>query len=290
MNQETAGGTGDGREEVGAAAARWKADLESWAIPDEILRKAPEPPWAYSARLFAKAAAAAVAQTEMSPSARRALEALGEGGDVLDVGAGGGAASLPLAPPASLLVAVDEHAGMLASFAEAASERSVRHREILGRWPEVSGDVPDADVVVCHHVLYNVGDVVPFLRALNEHARRRVVVELTETHPLSNLSPLWLLIHGLVRPTRPTASDAVAVMSELGFEVHIEHYERPSSWRDESLADRVGEERRRLCVGPDRDAEIAAYFGRAGLGGGTAEETRALATLWWDKRDGPTSP
>src|ERR1019366_2244170 len=101
MDHETPGRPGDDRDEIGAAAARWKADLESWAIPDEILRKAPDSPWAYSARLLAKAAAAGVAQTGLSHPGLRPLEALGEGGDVLDVGAGGGAASLPLAPPAS---------------------------------------------------------------------------------------------------------------------------------------------------------------------------------------------
>jgi hypothetical protein len=42
-----------------------------------------------------------------------------------------------------------------------------------------------------------------------------VVVELTERHPLSGLAPLWLSLHGLERPKRPSASDAVAVANSV---------------------------------------------------------------------------
>ena len=90
---------------------------------------------------------------------------------MLDVGVGGGAASLPLAPPAALLVGVDQSEGMLATFADACERRRVAHREVQGSWPDVAGQVEPADVVVCHHVLYNVADVVPFVEALSEHAR-----------------------------------------------------------------------------------------------------------------------
>lgn len=258
------------------AASRWRRDLESWVIPDEILRSAPEPPWGYSTRLFARAADAALEDTEPTPSRSTALEALPIGGSVLDVGAGGGAASLPLAPPAGLLVAVDESQAMLDSFAEAASRRGTSHEEIAGRWPDVAGATPDADVVVCHHVAYNVADLAPFLRGLTDHARRRVVVELTERHPLSGLAPLWLSIHGLERPSGPTSADAFDVAKELGYGVKIVRFEQTSLWGRAPAEERVAFSRRLLCVGPEHDAEIAAYFDTA------TSERRELATLWWD--------
>ena len=159
------------------------------------------------------------------PSQRRAREALPDGGSVLDVGAGGGAASLPLCPPASPSPAVDQSAGMLAAFAGLAEKQGVAHREVEGLWPAVAGDVGPADVVVCHHVLYNVGDLVPFVLALTDHARRRVVVEITADHPQSASTTLWLHFHGNVRPTRPTAADAAAVLRDLGFDVGMEELE-----------------------------------------------------------------
>jgi len=196
---------------------------------------------------------------------------------VLDVGAGGGAASLPLAPPAAVLVAVDESAAMLRSFADAAEKRATRHQEIVGRWPDVAAVTPEADVVVCHHVVYNVAELAPFLEALTDHARSRVVVELTERHPLSGLSPLWLSIHGLERPSEPTASGAIDVASELGYDVRVARFAQPSLWDSAPTEERVAFARRQLCVGSEHDDEIASYFESA-----DAVERRQLVTLSWD--------
>lgn len=260
---------------TGSAALAWRRDLESWAIPDEILRAAPESPWGFPTALFARTAAEAVASRVATPSRRAAAEALPEGGSVLDVGAGGGAASLPLGPPAGLLVAVDQSDDMLATFARAAEARSVPHVEICGTWPEVAPVAPPADVVVCHHVVYNVADLPPFLSALDGHARRRVVIELTERHPLSWLTPLWLAIHGLERPSRPSAFDAAGVAREMGLAVQVEGFEQASLWDEAPLEERVAFARRQLCVGPAYDAEIAASLE-------SQPAQRRLVTLWWD--------
>ena len=263
------------------AARRWREALAQWAVPPEILAAAPESPWHFPPELFARVAQTALAQAETSVSRRVALEALPEGGTVLDVGAGGGAASLPLVPPAALLVAVDEGEGMIEVFAKAAGELGVAHREVLGRWPDVAAEVEPADVVMSHNVLYNVPDIAPFVAALNDHARHRVVIEITSEHPTTTLSPLWLALHGVVRPTTPTAADAIAAIAELGYDVH--HEERSRRWprQHEDRSDMIASLRRRLCVGPDRDAEIDALL--------TPEmETpeRRIVTIWWDPPSG----
>jgi SAM-dependent methyltransferase len=258
------------------SARRWQEDLASWAIPPQILAAAPETPWGCPTGLFARSAEEAVAALEPppTPSRRRALEALPDGGSVLDVGAGGGAASLPLCPPAAAVTAVDQSAGMLAAFAGLADQQGVTHQEVEGLWPEVAGDVGPADVVVCHHVLYNVGDLVPFVVALTDHARRRVVVEITAEHPQSTLNDLWLHFHGNVRPTRPTAADAAAVLSDLGFDVGMEEFEAAPRWgHDHDRAELVAFARRRLCLPPERDPEVDAVLETPG--------PRRHVTLWW---------
>ncbi len=250
--------------------------LADWAIPQEILDAAPESPWHFPPSVFARRAEQAVDEAP-GPSRRRALEALPEGGSVLDVGVGGGAASLPLAPPAALLVGTDPSEGMLEAFAQAADRRDVSHREVQGTWPEVAGEVDAADVVVCSHVFYNVADLVPFAAALTDHARHRVVVELSGDHPTSNLSPLWRALHGLERPRTPTAQDAVAVLQEMGLDVGSEAFERrwlrPGDSRDEMVAML----RRRLCVGPERDGEIRALLDAEG-----EAPPRPTFALWWN--------
>ena len=258
------------------AARAWRENLDSWALPPEILAAAPESPWGCPPGLFARSTEEAVAarHSAPTPSQVRAREALPGGGSVLDVGAGAGAASLPLCPPGAVVTAVDQSADMLAAFARLAATRGVEHREVQGLWPEVAAGTGPADVVVCHHVLYNVADLVPFVTALPDHARRRVVVELTADHPQAVLNPLWLRFHGLVRPTRPTADDAVAVLQELGLDVGYEAFESPPRWDDEPVrAEVVAFTRRRLCLPPERDPEVAAAMPPSG--------PRPSVTIWW---------
>jgi methyltransferase family protein len=261
------------------SARRWREDLDAWAIPPEILEAAPETPWGCPTGLFARSAEEAVAAREAqpTPSQRRAREALPDGGSVLDVGVGGGAASLPLCPPASSVTGVDQSAGMLAAFAGLAEQQGIAHREVEGLWPAVAADVGPADVVVCHHVLYNFGDIVPFLTALTDHARRRVVVEITAEHPQSMLNELWLHFHGNVRPTRPTATDAAAVLRDLGCDVGMEEFDAAPRWgHDHDRAEVVAFARRRLCLPAERDPEIDAVL--------ETPTPRRHVTLWWSGR------
>jgi len=257
-----------------ARADQWKADLEAWAIPQHILDQADEAPWVHPVAMFT-----VEGDIADSPSHQRAREALPDGGSVLDIGAGGGRASFALVPPAGLVVGVDHLQGMLDAFAQAASERAVDHREFLGQWPDVSDGVPVADVVVCHHVAFNVGSIVPFLQALNDHARNRVVLELPMTHPMSNMNPLWKKFWDLDRPTTPTGYQLADIANAMGFSAHLD------VWIDETWGkrvdmpqeERIGFARKRLCLGEDRDAEVAAALIEQ-----QDAQPREVCTLWWD--------
>jgi SAM-dependent methyltransferase len=262
------------RRASASAAARWAAELAAWAIPPEILEAAPESPWGFPPALFRAAEREAVVDT---PSRRRAVEALPEAGAVLDVGSGGGAASLALVPPASTIVAVDESPDMLAALAAAADERGVSHAEHVGRWPDVAGEVPPADVVVCHHVFYNVPDLAAFALALDDHARRRVVAELTASHPLTPQGPLWRHFHGIDRPEGPTAELAVAVLEEAGFAVTAEPFASPPRPHPDR-AEWVAFVRRRLCLPAERDAELDAMLPPDDA----LLRPRQVVTVWWD--------
>ena len=268
------------------AAARWAGALAEWAIPQEIQDAAPEgSAWRFSPAVFAwTPERAATEGPVVTISRRRALEALSDGGAVPDVGAGGGRASLPLAPPANLVTAVDSSEELLQAFVDAATREGVPHRTILGRWPAVSSQVEPHDVVVCHNVVYNVADLPPFIRALSEHARRRVVVELTVNHPASNLNAAWRGLHGIDRPRRPTAQDAIAVLQEMGLDINWEESERQVASRDR--AEIVANARQRLCVGADRDPEIDRL-----LGPDLERPLRRIVTVWWaGEADGRRSP
>lgn len=255
------------------AAQRWADQLAAWAIPPEILATAPESPWGFDPSMFRSPEP----DEGDSPSRRRAVEDFPEGGLLVDVGSGGGAASLPVAVlgRARQVAAVDENPNMLAALGAHADELGVDHVEVLGRWPEVAVEVPVADVVVCHHVFYNVADLVPFAVALTDHARRRVVVELTATHPRSAMNPLWKHFHNLDRPDGPTADDAAAVLTEVGLDVSGEAFLAPARpQRDRSAW--VALVRRSLCLPVTRDAEIEVLLPTAAELG-----PREVVALWW---------
>jgi SAM-dependent methyltransferase len=255
-----------------SAALRWTADLADWAIPEEIERRAPEPPWGFPVGLWRERGFETGTD---NPSRRRALEVLPEGGAVLDIGAGAGAAALALVPPAGVVVGFDQSAGMLEAFGERAGERGVRHEEIRGTWPDDAASAPNADVVVCHHVFYNAPHLAEFARALGDHALVRVVVELTALHPMTAFNHIWKHLHGLDRPDGPSAGDALAVLREAGIHAQMETWLRdPRPERDR--AEFVAFVRRRMCVGPERDPEIDKL-----LGDDRSPGTQEVATIWW---------
>jgi len=59
---------------------------------------------------------------------------------------------------------------MLAAFMTESLQRGVAHPTMHRSWPGVSHDAPVCDVVICHHVLYNIPDLEPFVKALDAHA------------------------------------------------------------------------------------------------------------------------
>jgi SAM-dependent methyltransferase len=239
---------------VSDASERWRRQLAAWAIPEDILAAAPESPYGFATECFRRRGERAAA-SEPKATTLRALEALPEGGSVLDVGVGGGGTSLPLAERAGSIVGFDAQPDMLEGFRENAAHLDVRVETLIGAWPEDADDAPLVDVVVSGHVCYNTPDLGPFARALDRHARHRVVLELTDRHPLAWMSDLWMTFHGLARPDGPTADDAEAVLRETGLD--------------------VAREEKRVAAVPNAEDERIVVLRRVARAGGQNLEVRA---------------
>src|SRR5580658_8763558 len=124
-------------------ADRWKADLAAWAIPEHITAAVTESPWVLPRQVFARRADR-LAAAPAGPSFERAWAALDPPGSVLDVGAGAGAASLPL-PRCTWLTAVDTDGQMLALLGERAATAGRPARLVEGTWPEAAAGAGLAD-------------------------------------------------------------------------------------------------------------------------------------------------
>jgi hypothetical protein len=262
----------------------WADDLAAWRIPEQIMAAVDESPWVLPAEVFSRRADRQLADPT-GPSYVHAMAALPEGGSVIDVGAAGGAASLPLAPRMAWLTAIDTHEPLLDDLTRRAAPLGIELCTVHGCWPDVATGVPVADVVVCHHVIYNVAELAPFVTALTGHARRRVVVEITACHPLTALNPYWREFHDLSRPAGPTAGQVVQLLQSLGVPAKAERWTRRPAAEYRSFTTLVDVTRRRLCLPPHRTAEVAAALRRDGISehqppdlGSSGED---LVTIWW---------
>lgn len=253
-------------------ASNWSSDLAAWGIPSEIIDQAPQSPWIHPSALFT--VPDVISET---PSHKRARELMPENGSVLDVGCGGGIAAFAVAPPAQTIIGVDHQQEMLDMFAQTANSRELYHQEFLGDWPDVATSVPMADVVTCHHVVFNVSKIEPFVRELDAHANKRVVIEMPQLHPLSTMSEAWKHFWNLDRPTKPTSLDFVAVLKSCGINAQHEDWSQP-------IRGGISEEenacfmRIRLCLPESRESEVLNFFREHPV-----LPERNLTTIWWDK-------
>jgi hypothetical protein len=249
--------------------------LSLWAIPDELVAAAPESPYFFDPAVFIEIADEAIARREDTMSDRVAREALPEHGSLLDAGVGAGAASLRLG--AARVIGVDPSRVLLDAFVERARRLGIEAIPIEGTWPAVSDETPVADVAVCHHVAYNVADLGTFATALDQHARRRVVIELTAEHPMAWMRPYWQALQGIDQPDRPTADDVIAVLTELGFDVRQHRWKRQYQMIGESGPARLARVGRRLCLQTARREEL-----RQALDATPPPRDREVVTLWWE--------
>ncbi len=255
-----------------SAAAKWRSDLASWAIPQEILDQAEVAPWVHPPALFALPKT--ISDT---PSHMKAREALPENGSILDIGCGGGVATFAIARSGNHVIGVDHQAEMLEMYSQNAIDRNIDSEVHEGFWPAIADQVPPAEVVTVHHVAYNVGDIEPFLKALDTHASKRVVIELPLVHPMTSASAGWEHFWKLVRPTSPNAEDLLLVLNEMGINAQIEKFSAdfPLDQSAEEIAERT---RVRLCLPTSRLEEVRSF-----LIDHPFANKRDLAVIWWDK-------
>ncbi len=252
-------------------AQRWHDALDAWALPDEIVNSAPQSPWIHPPVLFEVPAVIAD-----SPSHDRAREALAVGATVLDVGCGGGIAAFAVTPPATHVIGVDHQSEMLAMFRANATSRGIGCETVEGFWPGVAPRTPVADVVTAHHVVYNVADIEPFLRALDDHARSRVVIEMPDHHPLASMSEAWRHFWNLERPEGPTPADLLDVLGDMGLDAQREQWR--GAMRVEQDPDQAAHFMRiRLCLPESRETEVRDFLSAHEL-----PQVRELSTVWWD--------
>jgi SAM-dependent methyltransferase len=269
---------------LGELLDNWRNELAGWAISEEITSAVAQSPWILPRQVFARRADRLTAAPE-GPSWRRAWGALDPPGSVLDVGAGAGAACIPLLARTTALTAVDTDPEMLALLAERAGVLTGTVTLVTGNWPAVAPEAAPADLVTCFNVVYNAPDILPFLAALTASARRLVVIELTAEHPMASLNDLWLRFHGQRRPSGPTAGDLLQILAAMGIPAGHERWQRPGGADYASFGELAAVTTRRLALPPERTHEVAAALADRGADPDRVPEPAAsrrdMVTIWW---------
>lgn len=159
--------------------------------------------WAPRARQFAQ-------QMRASPDdpVLRFLERwLRPSATVLDVGAGTGRHTNPLAGRVDWVTAVEPSQAMREHIEPAGNVTMIG-----SRWEDA--DPTPADLVICIHVLYPIAEPVPFIEKLERFARERVFIWMRD-------SPNSLPAEVMARPERgrePWLRDCLLLLRQLGIE------------------------------------------------------------------------
>lgn len=139
---------------------------------------------------------------------------------LLDVGAGGGRLALPLALSCRSVTAVEPSPSMAEVLRETAGESGIVVPVVESEW--LDAEAGPADVVLCSHVLYVIREIEPFVRKLETHARRLVLVVMFQSAPQSQLYGLWERVHGEPRHSLPSLPQFRDVLDELGITYVVE--------------------------------------------------------------------
>lgn len=153
-----------------------------------------------------------------TPDALAAL--IGPDDRVIDVGAGGGRITIPLARRCRELVAVEPSPAMRAVLEEEIARHGVRNiRIVAARWEEAT--VEPAELVFAAHVTYGIQAIAPFLRKLDAMALRHAALVTMTDPPQTPLAPFWRAVHGEERLRLPCRDELVAVLRELGADPEV---------------------------------------------------------------------
>ena len=232
------------RPSAAAATAAWAARVRASKQQVERLRETAEPADFYGpmARRFAQDP-----RRTGDACLARLQELAGADETWLDIGAGGGRFSLPLALRVRHLHAVDPSPSMLAVLREGMAAHGIANVSLYEReWP--MDQPPAVDVALMAHVGYDIEDFGAFLDAAEASAGRCVVVMRAAVNARAS-HVLWPQVHGEERQPYPMLQELLVLLLARGVVPEVTLVDR-GSWGYVSREQLVDSARRLLGLEP----------------------------------------
>jgi SAM-dependent methyltransferase len=133
----------------------------------------------------------------------------------LDIGAGGGRYTLPLALRVREVTAVEPSSAMREVLSRGIADNNIKNIRILAdRWP--MKESPQADVALISHVGYDIEDIGGFLEAMETSSRHRCVAVFRDGSPAAPANLFWPLVHGEERVPLPSLREFLVLQIARG--------------------------------------------------------------------------
>ena len=208
----------------------------------------------------------------------------------IDIGAGGGRYTLPIALMAKRVYAVEPSAGMRSALAEAARDNGIDNVEVFDeRWPGAS-TAPVADVAFISHVGYDIAEIGAFLDLMDAHATRLCVDVMFSEAPITEWAPFWAPVHGEPKHLLPSAGEMMTLLFARGHTPEVRFIDVPRRvFPDLDTVQRSARRPLWVVEGSEQDKRLAAAVRDLAVrveGGYTLSRVpRRLGILTWRPKD-----
>ncbi|MBN2240518.1 MAG: class I SAM-dependent methyltransferase [Dehalococcoidales bacterium] len=165
----------------------------------------------------------------------------------LDIGAGTGRWTIPIAQKAKSVTAIEPSGSMLEMLHEKIDEAGLDNvRIVKGRWEEL--DVEPHDIVYCIHGMYETPDFAGFVRKMEQTARERCYLGL-RLPPVDGI--VNILFREIYGHPYDSANAVIAwnALYSMGIYANVVVEEGMHNWKDSSLEDAFDRAKRHLNMG-----------------------------------------
>ncbi len=205
---------------------------------------------------------------------------------VLDIGAGIGRWTLPMAKAVRRVTAVEPLAGMRQVLVERAVSHGITNLEVV-EVPWLEAEVPPHDVAIAAHATYSTTDLLRFVRKMDASARRACYLALRVPAHDGVIGELSERFRGRWHDS-PNFIVGYNLLLSAGFNANVLMEPRPARyWTDPTMDEAMARAKRHLRLeDAGRDAAIREILSRRLRfvdGAYRWPDSMRSALIWWDK-------
>lgn len=214
------------------------------------------------------------------------LNSLGPTTTVLDIGAGTGRWSIPMARVAHRVTAIDPSSSMLAILRQRIAEAGLANIAVLqARWEEI--EVEPHDVALCSHAMYASPDFQGFVRKMERGARRRCFLVMRLPSHDGVIGELSQRLYGH-RHDSPNFIIGYNILCQEGILANVLMETSLRPWSNDTMDDALHRAKRHLGLSqnPEHDALIRQLLAQCLTfreGKYYWPDGMRSALVWWDK-------